>query len=93
MRISIVQWRLEVGILNFICFMRLAKFVFSMNFRTTIDFFFILLCASTLLLTCNDVELNSGRKKIKACYNFSLCHWNLNGVTFHNFSKLQLLET
>ena len=37
-----------------------------------------------------DIELNPGQKRdINQC--FSVCHWNLNSVASHNFSKIQSL--
>ena len=27
-----------------------------------------------------------------SCYNFLICHWNLNSMTAHNFEKINLLE-
>ena len=41
---------------------------------------------------CGNIELNPGPKKDTSCDNFSLCHWNLNSIAAHNFSKLSLLE-
>ena len=37
-----------------------------------------------------DIEINPGPKRdINQC--FSVCHWNLNSVVSHNFSKIQSL--
>ena len=52
----------------------------------------MLLCGITLLLICGDDELNPGPKKTRSYYNFSLCRWNLNSITAHNFSKISLHE-
>ena len=46
-----------------------------------------------LLICTGDVGLNPGPKKSNSCYNFSMCHWNLNSVAAHDLSKLSLLET
>ena len=93
MPISIVYWRVEIGVFNSRSFMRVAKCIFSVNVRTTLaKYLFMLLCGITLLLICGDVELNLGPKKTKSCYNFSLYCWNLNSVTAHNFSIISLLE-
>ena len=43
------------------------------------------------LFICGDVEINPGPKNTK-CYYFSLCHWNLNSVSAHDFSKPLLIE-
>ena len=44
-----------------------------------------------LILLCGDVELNPGPKQNTA-KKFSICHWNLNSITAHNFAKLVLLK-
>ena len=31
-------------------------------------------------------------QKKEPCYNFSVCHWNLNSITAHNFAKTDLLQ-
>ena len=93
MLISIVHWRIEVGIFNLRSFVRLAKFILSVNCGTFfIIILFILLCTITLILICVDVELNPGPKKTKHCYNFSLCRWNLDSITTRMFSKISMLE-
>ena len=38
------------------------------------------------------IELNPGPKP-NFCKNFSICHWNLNSITSHNFIKVSLLTT
>ena len=49
-----------------------------------------MLLALTLFI-CGDVELNPGPKNTKSYY-FSLCHWNLNSLPAHDFSKLSIIE-
>ena len=44
-----------------------------------------------LLLLCDDVEFNPGPKQNTA-KKLSICHWNLNSITAHNFAKLVLLK-
>ena len=34
-----------------------------------------------------DIELNPGPKS-KSCENFAVCHWKLNSISAHNFSKV-----
>ena len=51
-------------------------------------FVFILLT----LLVCDNIELNPRLRKRDTCYNLSICHWNLNSITAHNFEKVNLLE-
>ena len=38
-----------------------------------------------------DIEKNPG-PKTKSCQSFSVCHWNLNSISAHNFSKMSLLQ-
>ena len=58
--------------------------LFIFGFR----FVFIIL----ILFICGDVELNPGPKNRNSCYNFSICHWNLNGITANNFAKVNVLQ-
>ena len=44
-----------------------------------------------LLIPCGgDIQTNPGPKKNT---KISFCHWNLNGIATHNFSKVSLLQT
>ena len=43
-----------------------------------------------LLRLNGDIELNPGPKP-NSCKSFSICHWNLNSITSHNFIKVSLL--
>ena len=43
-----------------------------------------------LLQLSDDIELNPG-PKLNCCKSFSICHWNLNSITSHNFIKASLL--
>ena len=45
-----------------------------------------------ILFACGDTELNPDLKKRNYCYNFSICHWNLNSINTHNFAKRNLLQ-
>ena len=45
----------------------------------------------TFLLCHGDIESNPGPKKLKPNY-LSVCHWNLNSISAHNFSKIALLK-
>ena len=45
-------------------------------------------------MLCGDVELSPGtNKKRNSCFNFSICHWNLNSLTARNFEKVNFLGT
>ena len=43
-----------------------------------------------LLQLNGDIELNPSPKP-NSCKSFSICHWNLNSITSHNFIKVSLL--
>ena len=47
-----------------------------------------------LILTkrSGDIEQNPGPKSNSA-QSFSICHWNLNSISAHNFIKISLLKT
>ena len=38
-----------------------------------------------------DIETNPGPKP-NPCHSFSICHWNLNSLTAHNYLKVSLLR-
>ena len=46
---------------------------------------------SILVKLSGDVEENLGPKP-KLCQSFSICHWNVNSLAAHNFSKVSLLR-
>ena len=50
-----------------------------------------LLFVFALLLCHGDIEINPGPKKLKK-NSLSVCHWNLNSLSAHNFSKLTQLK-
>ena len=106
MTVNLATWRTVIGIFNcrksamcsHVC--NLTK-----NFVSMIEV--LLQCwhyvegASISLLTlvyifvflqCHgDIELNPGPRKPKS-NNFSVCHWNLNSLSAHNFTKLTQLK-
>ena len=94
MPISIMHWREEIGTFNpthktsFINEKSLRVVSLSSAFRFGIRFVFVVL----MLFACGDIELDPGPKKRSSCYNFSACHWNLNNITAHNFTKIDLLH-
>ena len=47
---------------------------------------------SLWILLSADVELNPGLKRASTS-NISICHWSLNGISAHNYTKLFLLKT
>ena len=40
---------------------------------------------------CGDIEENPGPKP-SSNQNFSICHWNLNSISVHNYIKLSFLR-
>ena len=107
MTVSLVQWRAVIGIFNcrslkisknfacnirnnistifeclILCFHYFENFLFS--FLTCLYIFL-------LLRSHGDIELNPGPNKSKE-NNLSICHWNLNSITAHNFLKLSQLK-
>ena len=42
-----------------------------------------------LLMLCGDIESNPGPRP-NSGQSFSICHWNLNSIAAHNFSKISL---
>ena len=58
MPISLVHWSVNIEVFNLESFIRLAKYIFSANFRTTVaKHFFMLPCGIALLIICADVGL------------------------------------
>ena len=46
---------------------------------------------SILISLSGDVQLNPGPKN-KSDVNFSICYWNLNSISAHNYAKVFLLK-
>ena len=44
-----------------------------------------------LLMLFGDIESNPGPRP-NSSQSFSICHWNLNSIAAHNFSKISLLK-
>ena len=42
-------------------------------------------------MLCGDIESNPGPRP-NSGQSFSVCHWNLNSIVAHNFSKISLLK-
>ena len=94
MPVSLLQRRAEIGIFN----TKLVKYPFKSKYRANVcprnlNKFYTICCMILLLLICaGDIELSPGPRKNNTSYIFSFCHWNLNSIAAHNFSKLSLLE-
>ena len=67
--------------------------VFSDNFLILIVIMFIqfIWVHALLIRQSGDIEMNPGPKP-NPCHSFSICHWNLNSLTAHNYLKVSLLR-
>ena len=65
--------------------------LFYHYFETVYIFLLAFLYIFSFLNCHGDIELNPGPRKLKE-NNLSICHWNLNSITAHNFSKLTQLK-
>ena len=107
MSVSMVQWRAVTGIFNcrslvisknLMCNMSknlgsIFKYLF-LCFHCFKSFFLSLLTflyTFLLIRSHGDIKLNSGPRKTKE-NTLSVCYWNLNTITAHNFSKLTQLK-
>ena len=103
MMVSLVQWRAVMGVFNcrilvmskscenylvnlFISLIESFLLLYQ-YFESAYIFLFTLLYLFVLLQCHGDIELNPGPKNLKTKL-FSVCHWNLNSLTAHNYSKL-----
>ena len=107
MTVSLVQWRAVIGVFNcrilvmskncenylvnkFISLIESLLLLYH-YFESAYIFLFTLLFLFVLLQCHGDIELNPGPKNLKTKL-FSVCHWNLNSLTAHNYSKLTQLK-
>ena len=72
---------------SFIC---IYKFHILCSFLFTNHLFHFWICKLQVILS-GDVELNPGPTP-NSGQNFSICHWNLNSIPAHNFSKISLFS-
>ena len=71
---------------------RSTKHFYTLPFLVAIITIWSLLWLYSLLILLNaDVELNAGPKRASTS-NISICHWNLNSISAHNYTKLFLLK-
>ena len=60
---------------------------------SSLFYVFVLICyflwCSSLILLSGDIKTNPGL--IPSSEKFSVCHWNLNSITAHNYDKLSPL--
>ena len=106
MTVNLVQWRVVCGMFNCrssavtrkVCnlkqnFLSLIRILFLCwhYFENTFIFFLTLVYLFTFLQCHGDIELNPGPRRLKS-NRLSVCHWNLNSLSAHNFSKLTQLK-
>ena len=71
---------------------RNTKYLDTLSFLVTIITTWLLpWLYSLIILFSADVELNPGPKGVSTS-NISMCHWNLNSISAHNYIKLSLLK-
>ena len=107
MTVSLTQWRAAIGRFNcrFVLKSKISMCSMSENLGFLFESLFLcfhyfenaLLSLLTLLYMIiflqrhGDIELNPGPRKSKE-NALSVCHWNLNSISAHNFSKLTQLK-
>ena len=93
MPVNSVQWRIEIGVFDALRDVRYTiKFSRSSHtpFKKKNSYcsYFSLL----VLFMSGGIELNTRPDQTNSSCKFSVCHWNLNSLTSHNFEKVGLLE-
>ena len=107
MTVSLLQWHAVIGIFNCRMSVVSTNWEckLSTNFITVLEILllcyyyfestymsFLRLLYMFILLQCHgDIEKNPGPRKLKKI-SLSVCHWNLNSLPAHNFSKLTQLK-
>ena len=76
---------------NFTCLIE-SLLPFYHYFESAYIVLFTLLYIFALLQCHGDIELNPGPEKLLNNKSLSICHWNLNSLTAHNYSKLPQLN-
>ena len=80
--VNLVQFRSR-----FINFSVVRSFYFSV----LLTFVYHILLYLIISNRSGDIEKNP-EPKANSCQSFSICHWNLNSISMHNFLKLSLLQ-
>ena len=70
MPVSVVLWRVGIGIFNFRFFVKLNKTKFQLISNGMEVSYFFIFCVLIVLIICGNIELNPGPKKDKSCDNF-----------------------
>ena len=100
-----ITWKIDANFILLLFYFALIEFLFSKGYLSTVTrklyisiflLFNILLgvlvwLCSCLIILSGDVEVNPGPKNsVSEC--LSICHWNLNSILAHDYSKLFLLK-
>ena len=64
----------------------------ELYYHVTITYLHFLRYHKQKLILSGDIQINPGTK-IDSSQNFTLCHWNLNCIAAHNFSKINTFKT
>ena len=67
-----------------------SKMILILYLSVLYDFLTLLWYSKCLILSSGDIEMNPG-PTATYCNSFSICHWNLNSISAHRFSKVSLL--
>ena len=84
-------------VLIFFFLLNFVKYNFKINSpkkivcNLTCFYIYLFWLVSIFLNPSRDIEKSPGLKT-KSCQGFSICHWNLNSISAHNFSKKLLLQ-
>ena len=106
MTVSLVQRRAVIGIFNCCssvmpksCWCNLTSNFISENlllfyhYQESVYINLVMLLHILVILQCHgDIQLKLDPKKKLKENSLSVCHWNLNSLPAHNFSKLTLLK-
>ena len=77
-----------------------CNIIYLWNFMTHLFYFRLLASVSAnfsgkfdLLMLCGNVESNPAGPRLNSGQSFSICHWHVNSIAAHNFSKTSLLTS
>ena len=68
-----------------------SRALYTFMLATYISHIWIIWVCSNLITLSGNIEENPGPKP-SCCAKFSICHWNLNSISEHNFIKISLLR-
>ena len=85
-----IRYVISLSSLQNIRFLRRSLFYSFYFFNAVLYIHHVWLCSLDIKRS-GDIEENPGPKP-NSCEYLSICHWNLNSITAHNFIKLSLLR-